>query len=346
MSLRTLSAALRTRGLIAAALAWSQPPTAPAPRTFPDPLPLASAPSQYWKGNLHTHSLWSDGDDFPEMIADWYKTHNYSFLMLSDHNIIADGEKWIPSESTAARKLATEKYAKRFGENWLERREEKGVKQVKLKPLREFKPMLEDAGKFMLIPGEEVTHAHNKRPIHINAVNLRDVLLPVDGKTAEESIQINMRNIAAAQSKAKWIGLSFLNHPNFKWGVKCEDFMGVEEVKFFEVFNGHPGVDNYGDKTHAGTERRPDGSFIVNGNQHCATAHIFYGTGAHLVATPTETDLEGASRLLLPFDQLTMYVGFDGFNLMPHATALGLAVMHRARQAAAKDRLARPPAID
>jgi len=88
------------------------------------------------------------------------------------------------------------------------------------------------------------------------------------------------------------------------------------------------------------------GSFIVNGNQHCATAHIFYGTGAHLVSTPTETDLEGASRLLLPFDQLTMYVGFDDFNLMPHATALGLAVMHRARQAAAKDRLARPPAID
>ncbi|MBY0320005.1 MAG: NUDIX hydrolase [Reyranella sp.] len=88
------------------------------------------------------------------------------------------------------------------------------------------------------------------------------------------------------------------------------------------------------------------GSFIVNGNQHCATAHIFYGTGARLVSTPTETDLEGASRLLLPFDQLAMHVGFDGFNLMPHATALGLAVMHRARQVAAKDRLADPPAID
>ena len=32
-------------------------------------LPAAHpAGPRYWKGNLHTHSLWSDGDDFPEMI--------------------------------------------------------------------------------------------------------------------------------------------------------------------------------------------------------------------------------------------------------------------------------------
>ena len=39
---------------------------------------LAADPAaafRWWKGNLHTHSLWSDGDDFPEMVADWYKRH-------------------------------------------------------------------------------------------------------------------------------------------------------------------------------------------------------------------------------------------------------------------------------
>ena len=42
---------------------------------------------QIWhKGNLHTHSLWSDGDDFPEMIIKWYKDHNYQFIAISDHN--------------------------------------------------------------------------------------------------------------------------------------------------------------------------------------------------------------------------------------------------------------------
>jgi ADP-ribose pyrophosphatase len=90
----------------------------------------------------------------------------------------------------------------------------------------------------------------------------------------------------------------------------------------------------------------PLGAFIVNGNQRCATGHMFYGTDARLLAAPTETDLEGACRLLLPFDQLPLHVGFDGFNLMPHATALGLAVMHRARQGASTDRLARAAAID
>jgi ADP-ribose pyrophosphatase len=81
------------------------------------------------------------------------------------------------------------------------------------------------------------------------------------------------------------------------------------------------------------------GSFIVNGNQHCANAHIFYGTNARLVGAPVETDLENAGRLLLPFDQLALRVGFEGFNLMPHATALGLAFMHRSRLAASTDRL-------
>ena len=50
---------------------------------------------QLWhKGNLHTHSFWSDGDDFPEMIIKWYKDHEYQFIALSDHNTIADSDFW------------------------------------------------------------------------------------------------------------------------------------------------------------------------------------------------------------------------------------------------------------
>ena len=50
---------------------------------------------EVWKkGNLHTHSLWSDGDDYPEMIMEWYKQNGYQFVGLSDHNILQEGEKW------------------------------------------------------------------------------------------------------------------------------------------------------------------------------------------------------------------------------------------------------------
>ena len=56
---------------------------------------LQAQEARWYKGNVHTHSLWSDGDDFPEMIMDWYKSHGYDFISLSDHNILAAGEKAI-----------------------------------------------------------------------------------------------------------------------------------------------------------------------------------------------------------------------------------------------------------
>jgi hypothetical protein len=55
----------------------------------------APIPKGWYKGNLHTHTLWSDGDDYPEMVVNWYKSHGYQFLALSDHNILLAGEKWV-----------------------------------------------------------------------------------------------------------------------------------------------------------------------------------------------------------------------------------------------------------
>ena len=49
----------------------------------------------WYRGNLHTHSLWSDGNDVPEMICDWYKNNGYQFVALSDHNILSNREKWM-----------------------------------------------------------------------------------------------------------------------------------------------------------------------------------------------------------------------------------------------------------
>ena len=47
---------------------------------------------QWFKGNLHTHSYWCDGDEFPEVIMDWYKSNGYQFIALSDHNTLAEGD--------------------------------------------------------------------------------------------------------------------------------------------------------------------------------------------------------------------------------------------------------------
>ena len=42
--------------------------------------------SQWFRGNLHTHTTDSDGDAEPAVVVRWYRRHGYDFLVLSDHN--------------------------------------------------------------------------------------------------------------------------------------------------------------------------------------------------------------------------------------------------------------------
>src|SRR5215213_4219535 len=137
---KTLLTLLSAAGLLAVALSLQgeDPPVSK---------PLLDDTPRYWKGNLHTHSFWSDGDDFPEMIADWYKRNGYHFLAMTDHNVLSDGERWI-DVAKPEKSGALKKYQARFGDAWVERREEKGVGQVRLKPLAEFRSTLEEPGRF------------------------------------------------------------------------------------------------------------------------------------------------------------------------------------------------------
>jgi len=45
---------------------------------------------RWYKGNLHTHTINSDGDSSPDVVARWYKENRYNFLVLSDHNYLTD----------------------------------------------------------------------------------------------------------------------------------------------------------------------------------------------------------------------------------------------------------------
>lgn len=44
----------------------------------------------FQRGNVHTHSLESDGDSPPEAVYAWYRDHGYNFLVLTDHNKFTD----------------------------------------------------------------------------------------------------------------------------------------------------------------------------------------------------------------------------------------------------------------
>ena len=41
---------------------------------------------QWYRGNIHTHTTESDGDEDPHKVVSWYRRHGYDFLVLSDHN--------------------------------------------------------------------------------------------------------------------------------------------------------------------------------------------------------------------------------------------------------------------
>lgn len=250
--LRSLLILVLAVGCVSAAVAWQT-----APQDDPKELiPVLRQPApKYWKGNLHTHSFWSDGDDFPEMIADWYARHGYNFLALSDHNALAEGDRWIDLQAGKAGKAeALRKYRARFGDAWVERRDKDGKEQIRLKPLAEYRSLLEQPGRYLLIQAEEITTRFALKPVHVNAVNLRDQIAPSGANDVTETVRVNVRAVEEQRKKTGRPMLAFLNHPNFGWGVRAEEML-LEELRYFEVFNGHPSVRNYGDKTHPNTEK-------------------------------------------------------------------------------------------
>lgn len=210
--------------------------------------------SRWWKGNLHTHTLWSDGDDYPEMVAGWYRDQGYHFLGLSDHNITLEGQKWFTITTNRGGGEALRKYREKFG-SFVEERSWLGTNQVRLKPLAEFRPFLEQSGRFLLIPSEELTDRHLAAPIHINVTNPRDRLSPRGGSSVADAMQRNVDAVLEQRAHTGQPMFPHINHPNFGWGITAEDLMRLRGEPFFEVYNGHPSVHNEGDATHAGMER-------------------------------------------------------------------------------------------
>src|SRR5690606_18876287 len=231
---------------------------------------VISAQSNWYKGNLHTHSLWSDGDDFPEMIINWYKTQGYDFVALSDHNIIAEGEKWV---TMAESSTAFKKYLQMFGEEWVEYKKDTAF-HVRLKTYDEFKKLLEVPGKFLIIKSEELTDRFEKKPIHINATNIHEMIEPQHGNSVYEVMQNNIDAINEQRNRTGKIIMPHVNHPNFVWAVTAEDIINLKGDKLFEIYNGHPLVHNYGDSIHAGTEEMWD---IILAERLSSGKDIMYG---------------------------------------------------------------------
>ncbi len=225
-------------------------------KTHAEPTVLQASDELSWyRGNLHTHSHWSDGDDYLEMIGSWYRENGYQFLVFTDHNVLANTERWVNVEKSKGGLEAFEKLKAKFPKMARQRTSDQGELEVRLSTFQEVAQQLNIPEKFLLIQGEEISDSFDGLPIHINASNVVDLISPMQGRSVSETIENDVRAVLAQRKETGQPMIVHVNHPNFGYAITAEDLMRVRGEQFFEVYNGHPSVANEGDEHHAGTER-------------------------------------------------------------------------------------------
>ena len=94
--------------------------------------------------------------------------------------------------------------------------------------------------KFLVVRGEEVTDAFGEKPLHVNGLEVKRFVPPQGGKSVVDVVQRNIDAIRSAE------GVPHINHPNYGWAISVDDLKKIERHRLFEIFNGHPLVNNVG----------------------------------------------------------------------------------------------------
>ena len=220
------------------------------------PVNSGTSEGRWYRGMFHMHSYWSDGRGFPEQAIDIYKKLGYEFLALSDHNVFADNqERWKPVEarepnlSLIISQEIMNTYSGAFG-NEVETRQEDGKTLVRLKTCREMQRKFDQPGRFLLMPAVEITQVVNGINVHLNYLNLPDVIESVKGGpmskkmqdpdlSVSELIRQNANDVAKMAARMQRPTLLTLNHPQWVyWDIQPQNLIDNPEVRFFELANG------------------------------------------------------------------------------------------------------------
>jgi hypothetical protein len=88
--------------------------------------------------------------------------------------------------------------------------------------------------------GEEVTDRFEAKPVHVNGVAPNSFIKTTGGSSV---LDMTQRMIDAIRSAG---AVPSVNHPNYGWAISATDLLQLQRTKLFEVFNGHPLVNNLG----------------------------------------------------------------------------------------------------
>ena len=94
------------------------------------------------------------------------------------------------------------------------------------------------------------------------------------GATLIEMFRKDLDSLRAQELRSGREIVAVLNHPNFLWSQTAEDLLALPDLRFFEVYNGHPLVNILGDSLRPGTERIWD---IVLTRRLTSGGEILYG---------------------------------------------------------------------
>lgn len=205
---------------------------------------------QWYKGDIHCHTLWSDGNSFPEWTVDWYQSHGFQFLALTDHNTFQEGERWVKVGPKKGKGLVSQesydKAKEKFGAQMVE--QTSGTqKVVRLKTFEPLSQQFNVPGKFLLIPGEEITTDGPKGTgyrVHSIVMNMASKVTEPAFKKDQKNAGTWMANTMARQIEAlrKETGRSIhghLNHPLWSH-LKPEDIVAVRGFNQMEISNESP----------------------------------------------------------------------------------------------------------
>jgi hypothetical protein len=234
--------------------------------------PTAGGKKRWYKGNLHTHTFWSDGKAFPEESVMWYKSRGYNFLGLSDHNLFQDDpDRWVgvigddekdvkPAWAKSKPHRYTYNIKRRYFDAYMKafpdattRTDADGKIEARLSTFAELSARFNSSGEFLLVPDVEATRSveyadGRYHQLHMNYVNVPELLpsftvqdftrtkkdIPLGAFLAEHA-----RETAALARKHGRRPLFILNHPIWTWyDVGPEVLIDAPDVRFFEVCNG------------------------------------------------------------------------------------------------------------
>ena len=229
----------------------------------------AQEPQKRWfKGNLHMHNQWSDGEPLPEWAIDWYKSRGYNFVCPSDHNCFQSDELhfvsfkskptvtpeikkafqgetslWKPMqcEEVPANKLTPEVVQQardRFGEDSVQTRTVGDKTFVRMKTFDELVDQFVEPDKFLMIPGYEQTGGCvDGRAVHMNFIGVRKTFAYIK-KIEEPAEELRQTFAKGAELYSEAPYLFTANHPMWKfYDYGPAALMANPQIRLFELIN-------------------------------------------------------------------------------------------------------------